>query len=372
MMRKTIGLFLVMGCLAVCSPAVSSDAPTPSMAVGDLFPAISLAPVSDADARAYLGVAENQYFTLQEVQAEVVLVEIMNTNCLSCKRQAAVLNEVYGMIAADGRARSKIKLLAIAVGNTDTEITAFKDSFQVPFPIIADPEYLAWDATGRSGTPLSILVRQHRDQKAGVVVGVHLGIQARAKALFDELLAAAEKAPPDIPSPGSPADARAPGEPAPLFSKQKIMELMVMSIFKAGIVSEGIETVALKKGGTVYVGKGVKDGRPVRVFMKPVVRFLPCDVCHDAQFFYIFREDGEIVDLVPMRLSKYGNQPFSETDTDKLRARFIGKRLFDPVVFNPAVDAVSAATITSSVVYKSFQEGRALYEELKAEGLLSQ
>ena len=69
-----------------------------------------------------------------------------------------------------------------------------------------------------------------------------------------------------------------------------------------------------------------------------------------------------------MQLTKYGNQPFTETDLAKIRSQFVGKFIFDDFDFKPDVDAVSAATITSSVIYKTFNEGKALYEELKAAG----
>ncbi|MDX9785262.1 MAG: hypothetical protein RBT11_00645 [Desulfobacterales bacterium] len=337
------------------------------MAVGEFFPDISLSPLFEENDRAYLGIAKGQYFTVNDIQADLVLVEIMNVHCASCKKQAPVLNELFALIDADQQVRSKIRILAVAVGNTDKEIAVFKKRFKVPFPLVGDPNYMVWDATGRSGTPLSIYVRRNRDAKTAVVVGSHLGFQAQAKLLFDEVLPLLKTEPSAfIKSTG--IDSIAKTEPTPLFSEQKMMELMVMAIFKTGVAFDEIKSVALEDGGAIYISNGKKDGKPVRLFIKPVYRFLPCDACHDAQFFYIFQSDGKIVDFVPIQLTKYGNQPFTEKDTNKLRGRFVGKNISDLFVFDPAVDAVSAATITSSVVYKAFSEGKALYEELKKQG----
>jgi hypothetical protein len=357
---------LMIACLLAAAGNTFSQENAP-ITPGIFFPQISMKPISNEKDRAYLGLATDHYFSTNDIRADLILVEIMNTNCSSCKKQAPVYNELFSMIEADPVAKSKIKMIAIAVGNSDQEIETFINRFMVSYPIVGDPQYRVWDATGRSKTPLSIFVRQDEQGKSGVVADAHLGLQTQAAVVLDELKLLLTKEWASFPIRGA-GDKTEMGEPAPLFSQQRIMELTVTAFFKAGVVSEGIETLQLKKGGLLYTGTGKRNGDSVRLFVKPVYRFLPCDVCHDAQFLIFFDENGKIFDLVPMQLTKYGNQPFSETDLDKIRGRFVGKFIFDDFVFNPNVDAVSAATITSSVIYKSFNEGKALYEEIKEAG----
>lgn len=357
----------VVGSLLPLTPAPCQVAR--SLDTGDLFPQIPMAPMAHDAARRYLGIKKNQFFTLNDVRADMVLVEIMNTSCSSCKKQSAIYNELYSLIEAHPETRSRIKLMAIAVGNTDREVQVFKDRFQVAFPMVGDPKYLVWDATGRTMTPLSVFVRQHPQGKTGVVAAIHLGLQSRAQAVFDELQQLLKKDPEDFASAGLNGEKSGRvTEPTLIFSEQKIYELMVMSFFKAEIVAHSIRSMALEKSGVIYTSTGKRNGEPVKLFVKPVSRFLPCDSCHDAQFLYIFDGHGIILDIVPMQLSKYGNRPFSEKDLAKIRGRLVGRSLVDPIIFDPDVDAISGATITTSVLYKTVNEGKALLEELKAAG----
>lgn len=360
---------LMIACLLAPGGNAFSQENSP-MTPGALFPQLPMKPLTNETDRAYLGLAADLFFSTNDIRADLLLVEIMNTNCSSCKKQAAIYNELFSLIEADPAAKSRIKMIAVAVGNSDKEIETFKDRFMVSYPIVGDPQYRIWDATGRSKTPLSVFVRQGGREKSGVVAGAHIGLQEPAKAVLDELKLLLEKDKAFFPVQRA-EDKKEIGEPAPLFSQQRIMELMVTAFFKAGVICEGIEAVQLKKGGLIYTGTGKKNGEPVRLFVKPVYRFLPCDACHDAQFLICFESNGKIFDLVPIQLTKYGNQPFSETDIAKIRGRFVGKFIGDDFVFNPDVDAVSAATITSSVIYKTFNEGKGLYEELKDAGLLA-
>jgi hypothetical protein len=357
-------LFWLWGPGAAAFPA--DPAPVTS---GAYFPQIPLKPLSNRTDAAYLGVASDQFFSTNDIRADLVLVEILNTSCTSCQQQAAVYNELFTMIEADPAARSRIKLIAIAAGNSDKEIQTFKDRFKILFPVVGDPQFTLWDATGRSKTPLSIYVRQgRRPQETGVVAGTHLGLQTQAAAIFEELKQILKKESSFFLT--TPAgDEKREREPVPVFSRQRIMELVAVTFFKAGIQTETIEAVELKKTGIIFTSIGKRNGKPVRLFAKPIHRVLPCDACHDAQFLYFFDGEGKIFDLVPLQLTKYGNQPFTETDLDKIRSRFVGKHFVDDFLFDPRVDAVSAATITSSVIYKTVNEGKDLYEELKAAGL---
>jgi hypothetical protein len=69
-------------------------------------------------------------------------------------------------------------------------------------------------------------------------------------------------------------------------------------------------------------------------------------------------------------VSKLENEPWDESDVAKMRQRIQGRYLFDPFVFDAKVDAVSSATISSAVIFNSFADGQALYQELKEKGLI--
>jgi hypothetical protein len=95
-----------------------------------------------------------------------------------------------------------------------------------------------------------------------------------------------------------------------------------------------------------------------------------CDVCHDLHFIYVFDEAGKVLRFVPLQVTKYENEEFDEDDLRKIRSRIVGKYLSDTFIFDPKVDAVSTATITSALIFDSFSKGKALMEELKEKGLI--
>lgn len=90
-----------------------------------------------------------------------------------------------------------------------------------------------------------------------------------------------------------------------------------------------------------------------------------CDVCHDSHFLYLFDQEGVILDFVPLQLTKYGNVVWNEQDVDKILKRIRGKNLFSEFSFDPAVDAVTTATMTSSLIYECFDRAKTVFAEFK-------
>jgi hypothetical protein len=95
-----------------------------------------------------------------------------------------------------------------------------------------------------------------------------------------------------------------------------------------------------------------------------------CDVCHETHFIYTFEADGKILQFIPLRLSKYGNEDWDEADIAKMRLRIVGRYIYHPFAFKAKVDAVTSATITSASIFKGLSEGQRIFRELKAKGLL--
>ena len=50
--------------------------------------------------------------------------------------------------------------------------------------------------------------------------------------------------------------------------------------------------------------------------------------------------------------------------------RVVGRYIQLPFDFDPEIDAVTSATITSSIIFKSLEEEQAVFRELKEKGLL--
>jgi len=340
------------------------------LAAGDDFPEIRLPAPAEAGARDYLGLPEGSSFTASQVRAEMLLVEILNTHCPHCQMQAASYNALYDLIEANPATRGRIKLLGIAVGNLPGEVSTFSRLFAIPFPVLADPRFAAHRAIGGSATPFSIYVRLQGPGKPGVVAGTHLGLNTHYENLYGELqrLAATDVA--EVRRQGAAAE-RVRQAITPLFSEKELEYRVRSALIAAGGPISDFAPVELSSGRRVYTALVRKEGRPQRLFAEVTSRLSVCDICHDVHFIYVFDTAGRVTGFEPLQLTKYGNVNWSADDIEKMRRRVVGRHLAMPHAFDPQVDAVTSATITSAIIFDSLEQGQALLQELREKGLLN-
>ncbi len=154
---------------------------------GEAFPTVALKTPVQAQDRAYLGISGGDHFTLKDLKAEVLLVEIFDVYCIPCQKQAPLFKQLFGMIQSDPATRDKIKMIGIAVGDEEPEIKKFRDHFQVPYAIVSDPDYILHKAVGGPPAPFSIIVRRDAGGKSFQVTGTHLGFNKDMPGLFKEM-----------------------------------------------------------------------------------------------------------------------------------------------------------------------------------------
>jgi peroxiredoxin len=93
---------------------------------------------SNPDQRIYLGIEASEEFSLNDIRAEVVLIEVFSMYCPHCQHEAPNVNKLFHRIAADPALASRVKILGIGVGNTGYEVDVFRKRFDIPFPLIPD------------------------------------------------------------------------------------------------------------------------------------------------------------------------------------------------------------------------------------------
>ena len=337
--------------------------------IGEPFPEIPLQTPDNPEGRAYLGIPEGKSFTIKDVKADLVLVEILNVYCASCWRQVPVYNKLYSLIEADPRTKGRIKMLSVGVGNQDWEVKYFVKQFDVPFPVFADPDFVMHEAIGGSATPFTIFVRQDPVNNTGLVAGTHLGVQYEEKTVFSEMQSLMNVELATLRERGKESEGMI-VRVKPLLTEEE-MQTRIKKIFAhEGKDLVRFEKVELKEGREVYTGVVQRDGKETRLFARVVSRPPPCDVCHDVHFIYVFDRSGEVLYFDPLQLTKYGNESFSDTDVAKIRGRVLGKHIFEPFVFDAKVDSVTRATITSAVIFRGLNEGKCLFEGLQEKGLI--
>jgi peroxiredoxin len=158
MMQKIMMFFVALAvCLAVLNAApVASEQPTIR---GDVLASITLPVPQDQNVKNYLGLTGEGSFTISQIKAQVVIIEIFNMYCNNCQREAPRVNELYRTVDKDANLKGKIRMIGIGVGNTPLEVEVFKKTYGVPFPLFPDEDYSIHKASGEVRTPYFIGVK---------------------------------------------------------------------------------------------------------------------------------------------------------------------------------------------------------------------
>ena len=360
-------LFLLIAVTLFLPNLIAAQGREP-IALGEPFPEIPLSTPAGSDEQDYLGIGE-ETFTLSQIDAQVVLVELLNVHCPHCRMQVPAYNQLDALLAENPKIGGKIKMLGIAVGNTEEEVAAFVERLHVAYPVVADPKFTAIKATGATATPYTLYVRQTEPGQPGVVAGTHLGLNTRYREIFAQLQEITRQSPEQLRREGTQA-AEVRNAITPLFSPEKLQYRVRTVILETGDRIEDFSSVELRSGRRVYTARMQRETTLERVFAEVVSRTSVCDICHDVHFIYIFDGDGRVLNFAPLQLTKYGNVEWSEEEIAKMRRQLVGRYLGAPLSFDPKVDAITSATMTSAIIYDSIDQGDALLEELRKKGLI--
>lgn len=153
-------------------------------AKGDSFPADNLKAPETEKHQNYLGLSESmETFKIDDIQAELVLVQIFSMYCPICQREAPKVNELFRLIDEHDFS-GRIKILGIAPGNSDFEVGVFRDEYDIPFPLIPDPYYEWHKLMGEVGTPYFLLVRLDN----GEILMNDLGAFGTSQELYEKIM----------------------------------------------------------------------------------------------------------------------------------------------------------------------------------------
>lgn len=330
--------------------------------MGEPFPEVQLQqPVSQV-AKDYLGLAAGEGFTLSQIKGEVVLVELLNVLCPHCRKQTGPYNDLFQMIEEDPQTRGRIKLVGVAVANSDAQIEDFVDVYGVLYPVIPDYDFTVHRAVRGGQTPLSIYVRQDRPGQPGMVAGHHLGEDHDMPVLFAYLKDLLGMRPADFDGLAEPVPEML--DPDPPLPPDQLAEIAEKAFVKLGTTTD-FKTLQLDIRYPVYAAK-VK-GR--KLFAAVVSRSAICDVCHNVHYLVLFDGDGKLQAFEAIHLTSYGNVDWTEPQVQQMRKRVVGGRLGDAWEFAPDVDAVSSATMTSAIIFDSLRHGGELLQALERAGL---
>jgi peroxiredoxin len=158
-------------------PALAANKPPEK---GETLPVINLPVPKNAEERNYLGLSGGGLFNISQIKAHGVIVELFSMYCPFCQKDAPGVNELYRLIENRAVLKNKIKLIGIGVGNSPYEVEVFKKTYDVPFPLFPDKDFVIHKVCGEVRTPYYMVVKINEDGTHQIVhcqLGNYLGAE---------------------------------------------------------------------------------------------------------------------------------------------------------------------------------------------------
>ncbi len=157
---------------------------------GERFPYIPLLSTEIPEYRKYLGLPlDREMITIADIQADLLVLGVINVFCFDCQGQALTLNTVHRMIEKRPDLKNRIKILGIAYGNKKKSVDRFKADYDIVFPLIPDPEGRT-EKIIKPGvyTPLNMVIGRDDSGGLGTVMGYYKGEVEEPKVMFNALV----------------------------------------------------------------------------------------------------------------------------------------------------------------------------------------
>ena len=161
---------------AMAFPAMAMD--VDARKTGERLLEISLETPESQLLQEYLGVAAKPLFMIDDLDADVVVVEVFSMYCPYCQREAPVINQFYDLLVKRKTSEAKIKLFGIGAGNSQFEVDYFRKTYDISFPLFADGDFVVHKAIGEVRTPYFIVLARKADKSWTVVLSRPGGIES--------------------------------------------------------------------------------------------------------------------------------------------------------------------------------------------------
>jgi peroxiredoxin len=132
-------------------------------AIGESLPSFKLPIPEDSRSQNYLGLSGTGQFTVAQIQARVVIIQIFSMYCPVCQKEASRVNKLHRKIQKRKDLKDKIRMIGIGTGNTPFEVSFFQKKYEVPFPLFSDEDLSIHKILGELRTPYFIGVKINRD-----------------------------------------------------------------------------------------------------------------------------------------------------------------------------------------------------------------
>lgn len=151
---KTIADYILLMLLLCVSVAVPAAYGKPA-ATAEILPNLEL-PIPENDAyREYLGLTgkSGKNFTLTDIKADILLIELFSMYCPYCQDAAPAVNELYEKTEEISKRGPRVKIIGLGASNTQFEVEYFRDTYNISFPLFPDRDRAMYHALSGAGTP---------------------------------------------------------------------------------------------------------------------------------------------------------------------------------------------------------------------------
>ena len=187
-MRKFLTCSLAIS-LLLLGPAFFLSAAEKPPEKGGVLPMINLPIPKSPDEKSYLGLSGTGSFRIPKIKAKVVVIEIFSMYCPYCQKDAPKINEMYQVIQDNPDLKDKIKMIGIGAGNSPYEVSVFKKTYAIPFPLFPDKDFEIHKVCGEVRTPYFMGVKIN-DDGTHQIIHTQLGNFQGAEAFLDLILKA--------------------------------------------------------------------------------------------------------------------------------------------------------------------------------------
>ncbi|MGW8192638.1 MAG: TlpA family protein disulfide reductase [Desulforhopalus sp.] len=122
----------------------------------ELLPDLTLTVPDNDIYREYLGLsaAPGERFSIAEIQADILLIELFSMYCPYCQKEAPLVNELFEkMEELSQNGGPVVKMIGLGASNSQFEVEHFRDTYNVRFPLFPDKEMSMYKALAGAGTP---------------------------------------------------------------------------------------------------------------------------------------------------------------------------------------------------------------------------
>jgi len=185
-----LSIFLALGSNSLRKEPVPWIDKPHILKAGDFFPYVPLPTAKMSGNLTYLGLPQNkEMVTIEDVQADLLVLEVLNVFCFPCQTQAMSLSKVYKMIEERPDLEGRIKMLGVALGNTKEVVEGFMNDYGLEFPVIPDPTARGEKIIGPGiHTPFSLFIKRDAQGKLRLVAATHNGAIDDPQTVFHGLL----------------------------------------------------------------------------------------------------------------------------------------------------------------------------------------